>query len=158
MEADVAPSAVVKEEHVNLSLSTADRTAIEALVAALEAAWNAGDGDAFAAPFAVDADFVNIRADHHRGRTEIAAGHAAILHSIYAGSTNHYTLKTARLLHPDIGLVHVHAVLDVPAGPLAGRLSALFSMVLARAAEGWQIASFHNTLLPPTLPADANRH
>ena len=150
MEADVAASAVVSnEEHVNLSLSTADRTAIEALVATLEGAWNAGDGDAFAAPFAVDADFVNIRADHHQGRAGIAAGHTAILRSIYLGSTNQYTIKTARLLHPDVALVHVHAVLDAPSGPLAGRNRALFSMVLARVAEEWQIASFHNTLHPP---------
>ena len=134
---------------MNLPLSTADRTAIEALVAALEAAWNSGDGDAFAAPFALDADFVNVRAEHHQGRADIAAGHAAILRTIYAGSTNHYTIKTARLIHPDIALVHVHAVLDVASGPLAGRNRALFSMVLARVAEEWQIASFHNTLHPP---------
>ncbi|MEP7307031.1 MAG: SgcJ/EcaC family oxidoreductase [Acidobacteriota bacterium] len=139
---------------MNLTLSTADRTAIDALVAALEAAWNSGDGDAFGAPFAVDADFVNIRAEHHRGRAEIAAGHAAILRTIYAGSTNHYTIETARLLHPDMALVHVHAVLDAPSGPLAGRNRALFSMVLARVAEAWQIASFHNTLQPPA----ADRH
>ena len=131
------------------SLSVADRAAIDALVASLEAAWNAGDGEAFAAPFAADADFVNIRAEHHRGREAIAAGHAAILRTIYAGSTNHYTVETARLLHNDVAVVHVHAVLDVPSDPFAGRVRALYSMVLLRAAPGWQIASFHNTLEPP---------
>jgi hypothetical protein len=60
---------------VNISLGEADRTTIDALVASLEAAWTAGDADAFAA----DADFVNVRAEHHRGRAAIAAGHAAIL-------------------------------------------------------------------------------
>jgi len=137
---------------MNPPISTDDRAAIEALVASLEAAWNAGDGDAFAAPFAVDADFVNIRAEHHRGRAEIAAGHAAILRTIYAGSTNHYTVKTARLLQPDLALVHVHAVLDAPSGPMAGRNRALFSMVLIRVASEWQIVSFHNTLQPPASP------
>ena len=130
------------------SLSAADRSAIEALVASLEAAWNAGDGDAFAAPFTVDADFVNIRAEHHRGRAAIAAGHAAILSTIYAGSTNRYAVETVRLLHSDIALAHVQAVLDVPSGPFTGSNHALFSMVLIRAAAAWQIASFHNTLQP----------
>jgi uncharacterized protein (TIGR02246 family) len=138
-----------QEDSVNAALSPVDRTAIEALVASLEAAWNAGDGDAFAAPFAADADFVNIRAEHHRGRPAIAAGHAAILRTIYKGSTNQYTLETARLLDANIALVHVRAVLDVPSGPLTGRLRALFSMLLVRATPGWEIASFHNTMEPP---------
>ena len=134
---------------MTVALSAADRTALEALVASLEAAWNAGDADAFAAPFAVDADFVNIRAEHHHGRAGIAAGHAAILRTIYAGSTNHYTVASARLLEADVALVHVQAVLDAPTGPLAGRNRALFSMVLMRVPPDWQIVSFHNTLEPP---------
>jgi uncharacterized protein (TIGR02246 family) len=134
---------------VNASLSAVDRTNIEALVASLEAAWNAGDGDAFAGPFTVDSDFVNIRGEHHRGRAAVAAGHVAILRSIYAGSTNHYTIETARLLHADVALVHVQATLDAPSGPFAGRNHALFSMVLVRVALQWQVAAFHNTLLPP---------
>jgi uncharacterized protein (TIGR02246 family) len=46
-----------------------DATQIVApIVQALEDAWNAGSGQAFAAPFADDADFVDIRADYHRGK------------------------------------------------------------------------------------------
>jgi len=131
------------------TLTDADRTAIDALVATLESAWNAGAGDAFAAPFAPDADFVNVRAEHHQGRQAIAAGHTGILRSIYAGSTNQYVVKSARLLTSEVALVHVAAVLDVPSGPLAGRMTALYSMVLVRTGSGWQIASFHNTLEPP---------
>jgi uncharacterized protein (TIGR02246 family) len=134
---------------VNTPLSSVDRTTLETLVASLEAAWNAGDADAFAAPFTDDADFVNIRAEHFRTRAAIAAGHAAIFRTIYAGSTNVYTLSAARLLAADVALVHVKAVLDAPSGPLAGRNRALFSMVLVRAGSQWQIASFHNTLEPP---------
>lgn len=134
---------------MNAQVTAADRTAIDAIVASLESAWNAGDGEAFAALFADDADFVNVRAEHHQGRRAIAAGHTAILRTIYAGSTNRYTIESARLVTPDIALVHVQAVLDVPSGPLAGRMQALFSMLLVRSAAAWQIASFHNTLQPP---------
>ena len=76
---------------------------------------------------------------------------SAILRTIYAGSTNRYTIETARLLDADMALVHVQAILDAPAGPFAGRNHALFSMVLVRSAAEWQIASFHNTLQPPAL-------
>jgi len=130
-------------------LTQTDRAAIDALVHTLDTAWNAGDGDAFAAPFAADADFVNVRAEHHRGRQAIAAGHTAIFRGIYAGSTNQYAVKSARLVTADVALVHVNATLQVPSGPLAGQMKALYSMVLVREGSAWQIASFHNTLEPP---------
>ena len=73
-----------------------------------------------------------------------------IFKTIYAGSVNHYSLDSARLIRPDAALVHVRAVLDVPSGPLAGRHIALFSMILTRTSPGWEITSFHNTLAPRT--------
>ena len=56
-----------------------------------------------------------------------------------------------RLLRPEVALVHVQATLDCPTGPLQGRHTALFSMVLTRSAEGagWRVDTFHNTLVPP---------
>jgi uncharacterized protein (TIGR02246 family) len=127
----------------------ADRAAIEGIVTKLETAWNAGDGAAFGEPFASDADFVNIRAEHFRGREAIANGHSAIFRTIYAGSSNRLTVDSLRLLRPDVALAHVTAVLDAPSGPLAGRHAALFSAVLTKGSSGWEIASFHNTLAPP---------
>lgn len=127
-------------------LTPGDRAALESIVGQLEAAWNALDGSAFAAPFAGDADFVNIRGEHVRGRPAIAAGHAGIFRTIYAGSTNHYTVEVARLLRPEVALVHVHSRLDVPRGPLAGRHTALFSLLLTKEPGGWEIAALHNTL------------
>ena len=127
-------------------LAPGDRAALESIVGQLEAAWNAMDGAAFAAPFASDADFVNIRGEHFRGRPAIAAGHAGIFQTIYAGSTNRYTVEGARLLRPEVALVHVHALLDVPQGPLAGRHAARFSLVLTKEGGGWEITALHNTL------------
>ena len=131
--------------------NSADRSAVDAIVAGLEAAWNAGDGGRFGGPFAGDADFVTIRAEHLRGREAIAGGHAAILRTIYAGSVNRFTIESLRFLRPDVALVHVDAALEAPVGPLAGRHTAKFSAVLTREPGGWQIASFHNTLAPSTV-------
>jgi uncharacterized protein (TIGR02246 family) len=137
---------------VPAALTAADRTAIEAIVASLESAWNAGDGEAFAAPFTDDADFVNIRAEHMRTRAVIAAGHVGIFRSIYAGSRTQQTVQSARLLSDDVALAHVASVLDAPTGPLAGHHVACYSLVLLRRPEGWRITSFHNTLQPPAPP------
>ena len=131
------------------SIDSKDRAAIEAIVKQLEAAWNAADGDAFAEPFADDADFITIRAEHILGRAAIASGHAGIFRTIYAGSVNQLTLEALRLLRPDVALIHVHAQLDVPAGPLQGKQNARFSAVLTREKGGWQIVSLHNMAIPP---------
>lgn len=121
---------------MSAELEAADRVALERIARQLEDAWNAMDGPAFGAPFAADADFVTIRGEHFRGREAIAAGHAAIFQTIYAGSRNHYTVEAARLLPPGVALVLVHARLDVPHGPLAGRHVARFTLVLAKGPDG----------------------
>jgi uncharacterized protein (TIGR02246 family) len=123
-----------------------DAVAVERLVRRLETAWNAGDGEAFAAPFADDADFVNIRGEHNRGRLAIAAGHAAIFRTICAGSTTHLAVEAGRLLRPEVALVRVLATLEVPRGPMAGRHRARFTSVLTKDRGSWVIAAFHNTL------------
>jgi uncharacterized protein (TIGR02246 family) len=119
---------------------------LERIVAQLEAGWNAMDGPAFAAPFALDADFVTIRGEHFRGRPAIGGGHAAIFRTIYAGSTIRLTIEAARLLRPEVALMHVLSVLNAPQGPLAGQHRARFTLVLTRELEDWVIAAFHNTV------------
>lgn len=130
-------------------LNPSDQEAISKVVADLETAWNAADGDAFAASMTDDADFVTIRAEHYRGRQAIASGHSTIFRTVYSGSRARFTVESARLLREDLALMHVTSALDVPAGPLAGRHGALFSAVLTRETNGWRIASFHNTLAAP---------
>jgi uncharacterized protein (TIGR02246 family) len=113
----------------------------------LEKAWNAADGVAFARPFAEDADFVNIRGEHHRTREAIAKGHQAIFNSVYKGSVVRMQVAAVRTLAPTVLLAHVKSTLKVPVGPLAGEHSALFSLVLVRDQDNWPIAAFHNTLV-----------
>ena len=113
----------------------------------LEKAWNAADGVAFARPFAGDADFVNIRGEHHRTREAIAKGHQAIFNSVYKGSVVRMQVAAVRTLAPTVLLAHVKSTLKVPTGPLAGEHQALFSLVLVRDQDNWPIAAFHNTLV-----------
>ena len=122
---------------------------VNELIGRLERAWNEADGRAFGEPFSADADFVDIRGEHHRGQEAIAAGHQAIFDSIYKGSTTNFKLIQARELLDDIILAHSTAVLRAPSGPLAGENSAVQSLVLVREGDEWKIAGFHNTLVAP---------
>ena len=120
--------------------------AFEGILRHLQDAWNAGDGAAFGAPMAEDADFVTIRADHLKGRNAIVASHRHIFSSFYAGSRNELTLESARMIDERVALVHARSALQAPTGPLAGRHEARLSLVLVSLGRGWEITSFHITL------------
>jgi uncharacterized protein (TIGR02246 family) len=120
---------------------------VAALAEDLEQGWNSGDGASFTARFAHDADFVNVYGMHARGRVGIAAGHDHIFSGVYAGSRVQYRVESARLLTPLVALVHLHARLGVPQGPMAGEHEARPSLVLTRSGDEWEIASFHNTFI-----------
>jgi uncharacterized protein (TIGR02246 family) len=125
-----------------------DATAVaREFYATLEKAWNDADGAAFAAPFTDDASFVDIRGViHDGGPAELSAGHQAIFDSIYKGSVVRIKLDGARAVGDDVILARSRSTLDVPAGPLAGVILAVNSIVLVRADdEEWRAASFHNT-------------
>lgn len=135
------------------ALQPSDQARLEQLVGELEAAWNAADGAAFAAAFAVDADFVNVYGMHARGRAAIAAGHHFIFTTIYKDSKVEYHLVSMRELAPGVALVHVSARLNVPAGPMAGRHEAMWSGVATLLDDGWKLTAFHNTLVKePPIP------
>ena len=121
-------------------------TAATAIAERLGQAWNAADGHAFGAAFTDDADFVDIRGDHHVGRPAIAHGHDAILGSIYAGSTVSYHVEDVRSLAPTTAVAVLAATLEAPTGPLAGTNRSRITAVLTETDGDWAIAAFHNTL------------
>ena len=118
-----------------------------AIVDELQQAWNAGDVARFAQPFAEDADFVNIRGEHHRTRDAIARGHQSIFASIYTDSVVRLEVAAVRSIATGVLLTHVRSVLNVPAGPLAGEHHALFSLVLVPDTRGGWIAALLGTLV-----------
>lgn len=120
---------------------------VSEIVAELEEAWNAGDGERFARRFTEDADFVNIRGDHFRTRAVIAQGHQAIFDSIYKGSVLRYEATGARVLAPAVLLGVVRATLNAPSGPLAGVHNSRATLVLVERQGTWHITAFHNTLV-----------
>ena len=112
---------------------------------ALERAWNTANGEAFGRCFTPDADFVDIRGEHHRGREAISRGHQAIFDSVYRGTTVRYEVLTARQMGETV-LAHVRADLKGAEHVLPPNDGAMASMVLVKGDEGWEIAAFHNTL------------
>jgi uncharacterized protein (TIGR02246 family) len=116
----------------------------------LERAWNHADGDAFAAAFTHDCDFVDIRGTHHRGAPSVGHGHQAIFDSIYAGSVINYRVGSTRTIAPGCILAAATATLDAPTGPTPGVNHSQVTAVATDQPGGWAIAAFHNTLVQST--------
>ena len=128
--------------------ATTDPTAVAApLFQQLEDSWNAADGAAFGTAFTADADFVNIRGEHHRGAVAIGHGHQGIFDSIYKGSTVEYRPETARTVAPGVIVALAGATLNVPAGPLAGVHEARMTVTIVEQEGKSLLTSFHNTLV-----------
>lgn len=113
----------------------------------LEQAWNAGDGEAYGRPYADEAWFVNLQGLLAYGREAIAAGHARIFDTIYAGSTNRMQLVDARRVADDVIVSTARNTLDCPHGPLVGVHQAIVTSLLMRSADRWAIVASQTTLV-----------
>ena len=119
------------------------------LASTLTAAWNAGDARAFAAPFADDAEFINIFGMLFTGRGAVEEQHARIFATIYRNSVIVFQAVTARALASEVIHAVISAQLDVREGPMAGVVRTLMNVVLVRDGADWRIAAFHNTRVAP---------
>ena len=119
-----------------------DESAIRKIVASLQDGWNKGDGKAFAAPFAADADYVVVNGMRIKGRDEIAAGHQRIFDTVYKNSHNTGTVQSIRFLRDDVAVVHVEWHLK--RSP-TDEGKAMNSMVMTKEKGQWSIVAFHNT-------------
>src|SRR5438309_11754190 len=63
---------------------------VDEVIAELARAWNAGDGAAWAASFAEDAEFVDVLGRVQRGREVIGAEHQKLFDTIYRDSWLEY--------------------------------------------------------------------
>ncbi len=103
-------------------------------------AWNAGDGAAWAAHFAQDADFVDVVGRIQHGRAVIAEEHQKIFDTIYRGSRLTIEYVNSRQLTDGLLLLHTTSTLSVPEGPRAGVWHAIQTKVV----RDGEILAFHN--------------
>ena len=126
------------------------------IVEKLESAWNNGDGVAWAALFADDADFIHVLGGHFNGRADIERGHRRIFDTIYKGSRNNFTVEKARFVRPDVAIVFLRGNLTWYLNGAEQHIEARPTLVAERLSDGrWRIVTFQNTLVTkdavPTL-------
>ncbi len=136
------------------TIAPADISALKAVIARMEAAWNAGDAARFSEPFAPDGDQINIFGAHLENRSEIASRHDIVFKTIFLGSRSSLRLVDARRVTSEVILARVHSTVEIPCGPLQGKLETLGSLVFRKTHVGWELVTFHNTRIAPDACAE----
>ena len=134
----------------------AAETAIRAIVAAQAAAWDAGDGTAYAANLAPDASFTNLFGMVMYGAPAFAERHRQILSTFYKGTTKHHAIRRIRFVTPEVAIVdidnEVRGVTAMPAGiglPPDGVIRTQLMEVFVRRNGRWWIEAYHNVDVKP---------
>jgi uncharacterized protein (TIGR02246 family) len=124
----------------------------EEAVSGLMASWNLKDAHAFASQFTEDATFVNVNCALWIGRKDIEDRHAKA--GIFKSSHAVIKPESARLLRPDIALMHVSwTITGDPRDPQPR--SYLMTMVVSKRDGRWLIVAAQNgsAVDRSTLPA-----
>jgi uncharacterized protein (TIGR02246 family) len=125
--------------------------AIRELVAAQVAAWNAGDGRAYARRFAAKGSFTNIYGCSYAGHDAFEQRHVEIFASFFKGSGLTATVRRLRFVTPEVCVVELDTELrgvgQMPPGgpPVAnGVLNTRLMQIYVLRDDGWWIEAHHN--------------
>lgn len=128
-----------------------DEVAIRKIIDEDVAAWNAGDGTAYAAHFAEEGSFTNLFGMVMYGRADFAKRHAHILGSFYLHTTKKEMVKRIRFITPDVAIVdidnEIHHVTAMPPGipvPADGVVRTQLMQVFVKRDGTWWIEAYHN--------------
>jgi uncharacterized protein (TIGR02246 family) len=126
--------------------TTTDEKALSALFQSMIDGWNQGDGQAYAAPFTEDADYVIVDGTHIKGRETIASGHQYIFDTVFRGSKMEGHVTDIRFLSANVALLHSFCVLQMPnqVGGITEQ-PATQTIVAHQQSNGWRFTAFQNT-------------
>jgi len=126
--------------------SASDEAAIRALALKCADGWNKGSGEGFAAPFAVESDYVVVNGMHLKGRAQIASLHQQIFDTFYKGTRLWVQVKSVRFLKPDVALMHtVSRILKPGESDASPEPDAIQTWAVSKHGNEWLVVAFHNT-------------
>lgn len=117
----------------------ADESAIIAVIAAREAAWNAGDIEGYASLLTEDADVVSATGKPAYGRGALLNLYAEQRADVYAGVRTHTRVTRVRMVGPGVALADAEYRLE---GGKADTLrQGLIAFILRWDAQCWKISA-----------------
>lgn len=126
-----------------------DEAAIRAIVADVEAGFNADDADLMDRHVAADATIVTALGHELRGRDEVHAASVAGLAGPLAGQRARYVVTDVTFVRPDVALAHKRAwAIDEDGADIDVGHAMVALYVLTQEDGRWWIRARQNTLVP----------
>ena len=131
-------------------MSHDDRAAIDAILAAQDAAWSRGDAEGFAADATDDVVLTNVVGMFTVGRAPFTRQCARIFAGRYRGSRLVQTVDHMGFVRPDVAIVNTLLAVtgygSLPPGASSddGVLRTRCEQVMVAEDGHWRVASFHN--------------
>ncbi|MEO8143748.1 MAG: SgcJ/EcaC family oxidoreductase [Betaproteobacteria bacterium] len=119
-----------------------DEPAIVALVAAREAAWNAGDTASYAQLLTEDADIISATGRPARGREALLKLFAEQHANVFAGVRTHTTVTHVRMLGKEVALADVEYELE--GGKVDAIRRGVMAFIVRKDASRWRIAAIRS--------------
>ena len=124
---------------------------IRQIVARQVVAWNAGDGQAYAADVGPDVSFTNLFGMVMYGHDAFERRHAEILATFYKGTVKSHVIRRIRFVTEDAAVVDIdnelRNVRSLPGGlavPTDGVVKTQLMQVLVRRNGRWWVEAYHN--------------
>ena len=133
-----------------LAASPSDVAEVRALYDRAMDGWNLGSGEAFAAPFADDCDFVAFDGVRFRGRDELIRFHDPLFKTHLKGTRLVGGVTDVRFLGSEVAVIHAFGgtVLRGQSAPAPARDS-VQTLVAVKRNGVWQLVAFQNTRWRP---------
>jgi len=108
--------------------------------------WNSGSGDAFAAPFSDDSDFIGFDGTHMKGRQEIASFHQMLFDRFLKGSRLVGKVRSIRFPSSEIAiLIAVGGTVMAGKSDIEPERNSIHTLVAIKHDSKWYFTAFQNS-------------
>ena len=123
-----------------------DEAAIRKLYQQMIDGWNAGNGDAFAAPYTDDSDYIGFDGTYMKGRQEIASFHQMLFDKFLKGSRLIGKIRTIRFVTMDVAvLVAVGGTVMAGQSDIEPERNSIHTIVAVKRNRNWYFTAFQNS-------------
>ena len=108
--------------------------------------WNAGNGDAFAAPYTDDSDFIGFDGTHMKGCQEIASFHQMLFDKFLKGSRLIGKIRGIRFVTTDVAMmIAVGGTIMAGQSDIEPERNSIHTIVAIKRDNNWYFTAFQNS-------------
>jgi uncharacterized protein (TIGR02246 family) len=129
-----------------LNSTSDDEAAIQDLYQQMIDGWNAVNGNAFAAPYTDDSDFIRFDGTYMKGRQEIASFHQMLFDKFLRGSRLIGKIKSIRFVTMDVAImIAVGGTVMAGQSDIESERNSIHTIVAVKRDSNWHFAAFQNS-------------